>query len=69
MTTTELFKRDGASAGALKLIGGGGSALQSVWHAAILKLRGVPLYPAEGTASSAATRNCPTRSPSGWARA
>jgi monoamine oxidase len=45
MTTKELFKRDGASEGALKLIGGGGSALQSVWHAAILKLRGVPLYP------------------------
>ena len=45
ITTTELFKRDGASAGALKFIGGGGSALQSVWHAAILKLRGVPLYP------------------------
>ena len=45
MTTRELFKRDGASEGALKLIGGGGSALQSVWHAAILKLRGVPLYP------------------------
>src|SRR5580765_1898068 len=45
ITTTELFKRDGASAGALKFIGGSGSALQSVWHAAILKLRGVPLYP------------------------
>ena len=45
MTTRELFKRDGASEGALKLIGGGGSALQSVWHAAILTLRGVPLYP------------------------
>lgn len=45
MTTRELFRRDGASAGALRFIGGGGSALQSVWHAAILKLRGVPLFP------------------------
>jgi monoamine oxidase len=45
MTTTELFRRDGASAGALEFIGGGGSALQQVWYAAILKIRGVPLYP------------------------
>jgi monoamine oxidase len=43
--TSELFKKDGASAGALKFIGGSGSALQSVWHAAILKHRGVPLFP------------------------
>ncbi len=45
LTTTDLFRKDGASAGALSFIGGGGSALQSVWHAAILKLRGVPLFP------------------------
>ncbi len=45
LTTTELFKKDGASAGALQHIGGSGSALQSVWHAAILKIRGVPLWP------------------------
>jgi monoamine oxidase len=45
MSTTELFKKDGASAAALGFIGGRGSALQSVWHAAILKLRGVPLWP------------------------
>jgi monoamine oxidase len=45
ITTSDLFKKDGASAGALELIGGGGSALQSVWHAAILKIRGVPLVP------------------------
>jgi len=44
-TTTALFKKDGASAGALEFIGGSGSALQSVWHAAILKIRGVPLVP------------------------
>jgi monoamine oxidase len=45
LTTTELFQKEGASAAALRFIGGNGSALQSVWHAAILKLRGVPLFP------------------------
>lgn len=45
ISTTELFRKDGASDAALRFIGGHGSALQSVWHAAILKLRGVPLYP------------------------
>ena len=45
LTTSELFRKDGASAAALSFIGGGGSALESVWHAAILKLRGVPLFP------------------------
>ena len=45
LSTTELFKKDGASAGALGFIGGRGSALQAVWHAATLKLRGVPLWP------------------------
>jgi monoamine oxidase len=45
ISTTDLFKKDGASAAALDLIGGSGSALQAVWQAAILKLRGVPLFP------------------------
>ena len=45
ISTSDLFRKDGASAGALNFVGGGGSALQSVWHAAILKLRGVPLFP------------------------
>jgi len=45
VTTTELYRADGASPAALRFIGGGGSALQHVWHAAILKLRGVPLWP------------------------
>ena len=45
VTTTELFRKDGASPGALSFIGGSGSALQAVWQAAILKLRGVPLFP------------------------
>ncbi len=45
ITATELFRKDGASAAALTFIGGSGSALQDVWHAAILKRRGVPLFP------------------------
>lgn len=45
LTTNALFTKDGASPAALSFIGGDGSALQSVWHAAILKLRGVPLWP------------------------
>jgi monoamine oxidase len=45
ISTSDLFRKDGASAAALEFIGGSGSALQSVWHAAILKLRGVPLFP------------------------
>lgn len=45
ITTTELFRKDGASAAALRHIGGSGSALQAVWHAGILRRRGVPLWP------------------------
>ena len=45
VSTTELFRKDGASPAALGFIGGRGSALQAVWHAAILKRRGVPLFP------------------------
>ena len=45
ISATELFRKDGASAAALAFIGGDGSALQAVWHAAILKRRGVPLFP------------------------
>ena len=47
MTLNQLLERDGASAGTLRFFGGEGSALQSIWHAAILKIRGVPLYPVE----------------------
>jgi monoamine oxidase len=47
MTVSELLERDGASPGALRFLGGETSALQSIWHAAILKLRGVPLFPVE----------------------
>jgi monoamine oxidase len=45
ISSADLFRKDGASAAALEFIGGRGSALQAVWHAAILKIRGVPLFP------------------------
>jgi monoamine oxidase len=54
ITVTDLLKRDGASAAAIEFIGGAGSgylvsapasALHVAWYCAILKLRGVPLYP------------------------
>jgi monoamine oxidase len=45
ISTTELFRKDGASPAALEFIGGNGSALEAVWHAGILKIRGVPLFP------------------------
>jgi monoamine oxidase len=47
ITLTALFKKDGASAAALGFIGSDVSALHAVWHAALLKLRGVPLAPPE----------------------
>jgi monoamine oxidase len=47
MTVNELLLRDGASGAAIRFFGGEGSALQAVWHAAILKIRGVPLFPPE----------------------
>lgn len=45
MALNDLLRKDGASAAALRFFGGAGSALQSVWHHAILKRRGVPLFP------------------------
>jgi monoamine oxidase len=45
ISSSELFRKDGASPAALNFIGDNGSALQAVWQAAILKLRGVPLFP------------------------
>ena len=43
MSVSDLLKRDGASAAALGFFGGTGSALQTVWSAAIKKLRGTDL--------------------------
>jgi monoamine oxidase len=46
ISVTELLKKEKASDAALLLLGGQSvSALQTVWHAAILKRRGVPLWP------------------------
>ena len=48
VSTHELLVRDGASGAAQSFIGGGAtSALYSLWYAAILKIRGVPLVPPE----------------------
>jgi monoamine oxidase len=48
MTLDQLLTKDGASAAALRHFGNGhGSALHVLWHAAILKMRGVPLFPTE----------------------
>ena len=48
MTPTDLLKKDGASVAAIRFIGDAhSSALHVTWHAALLKLRGVPLYPTE----------------------
>jgi monoamine oxidase len=41
----DLLKKEGASPAALEHIGSDGSALHVIWHAAILKIRGVPLAP------------------------
>jgi monoamine oxidase len=45
MSHSELLMKAGASPAAAKFIGGSGSALQSVWHHAVLKRRGTPLFP------------------------
>ena len=47
LTVSELLARDGASEAARRFIGGGGSALHVVWHAGILKRRGVPFWPTQ----------------------
>ena len=45
---SEIYQQQGASATALKFLGGNStSALYNLWQAGILKLRGVPLYPPE----------------------
>jgi monoamine oxidase len=45
---SDIYIKEGASPGALKLLGGKNtSALYELWYAAILKLRGVAMYPTE----------------------
>jgi monoamine oxidase len=43
LSVTELLKKEGASASAVQFFGGSGNVLQSVWAAAIKKLRGTDL--------------------------
>src|SRR5689334_23026614 len=43
LSVADLLKREGASAAAVQFFGGSGNALQSVWAAAIKKLRGTDL--------------------------
>jgi monoamine oxidase len=45
ISLTNLLSKEGASSAAIGFIGSNSSALQVLWHAAILKLRGVPLWP------------------------
>ncbi|HEY7302871.1 MAG TPA: FAD-dependent oxidoreductase [Bryobacteraceae bacterium] len=47
LTTTQLLQREGASDAGVRFAGGQGSALHTVWHTAILKRRGVPLWPTQ----------------------
>jgi monoamine oxidase len=48
VTLSQVLEKDGASPGFLRFFGDAkGSALQAIWHAALLKLRGVPLVPPE----------------------
>ncbi len=48
ITAAEFLKKEGASKTALEFLGGEGeSALFKLWYAAILKIRGVPVFPTE----------------------
>lgn len=47
ISLNELLKREGASSAYIELKGSRGSALQAVWHLAILRKRGVPAFPTQ----------------------
>lgn len=47
ISLNDLLKREGASDAFVRQAGGSGSALQAVWHAGILKRRGVPAWPTQ----------------------
>ncbi len=47
ISLNDLLKREGASDAFVRHSGSGGSALQAVWHAGILKRRGVPAWPTQ----------------------
>ncbi len=47
ISLSDLLKREGASDAFVRRAGGSGSALQAVWHIAILNRRGVPVWPTQ----------------------
>lgn len=47
MTVTQVLQKEGASDAGMRFAGGNSSALHTAWHTAILKLRGVPLWPTQ----------------------
>jgi monoamine oxidase len=47
VSLSDVLKKDGASAAAIRFLGDSSSALHSLWHAGLLKRRGVPLFPTE----------------------
>jgi monoamine oxidase len=47
ISLNELLGREGASDAYIRFAGGSGSALQAVWHRAILERRGVPAFPTQ----------------------
>jgi monoamine oxidase len=47
ISLNDLLKREGASDAYIRHAGGGGSALQAVWHRGILEKRGVPAWPTQ----------------------
>jgi monoamine oxidase len=47
ITLNDLLQREGASGAYIRHFGGSGSALHVVWHAGILRTRGVPAWPTQ----------------------
>jgi monoamine oxidase len=45
LTATDILRREKASPAAIARLGGDSSALHGIWHEAILRRRGVPLFP------------------------
>lgn len=57
---SDIYKKEGASPAALERLGGSGrSALFELWHVAILKLRGVPLFPLDVHRLKGGNQNLP----------
>jgi monoamine oxidase len=47
VTLNDVLKKEGASDAYIRYAGSSGSALQAIWHLAILRLRGVPAWPTQ----------------------